>query len=275
MKRCRALLGTYVEITVMSAEGRDDVALGAAIEHAFAAVARVGALMSFHDSDSELSRLNASAPGHVLRVDPWTFEVLQLAQELHGATLGAFDCGVGEWLVRRGLLPAHGGRHVDGAAHGSSIADIALLAAHRVRIERSVCLDLGGIAKGFAVDRAVDALVQGGVLEAVVNAGGDLRVLGATAQPIHLRHPSAPQQLAYLGMLADGAMATSAPYFSTARSGALVDPFTRTLLTAPASYTVLAPGCAVADGLTKALAVAGHLSPSCMQRYGAIALPVS
>lgn len=273
MKRCRALLGTYVEITVAS-EVQDEAALNPLFENAFAAIARVGTLMSFHAADSELSRLNATAPGHALTVDPWTFEVLRLAQELHAATQGGFDCGVGDVLVRGGLLPSHGNRPADSAAHRSSIADIELLADHRVRVTRTVCLDLGGIAKGFAVDRAVDVLVHSGVREAVVNAGGDLRVIGDAPQPIHVRRPLAPEQLVYLGSLSDGAMATSAPYFSAGtQSGALVDPFAGIVLDAPASYTVLAPSCAVADGLTKALAVAGQLSPACLQRYRATALP--
>jgi thiamine biosynthesis lipoprotein len=274
MKRCRALLGTYVEITV-SDEDQNKATSSAAIEHAFAAIARVGTLMSFHDTDSDLSRLNAMKPGHDMTVDPWTFEVLQLAQDLHASTQGGFDCGVGGLLVRWGLLPSHDNTAADNASHRSSIADVELLDNCRVRVTQTVCLDLGGIAKGFAVDRAVDALVRSGVREAIVNAGGDLRVLGDTPQPIHVRLPSAPQQLVCLGMLADGAMATSAPYFSAAYSGALVDPFAGTVLTAPTSYTVLAPSCAVADGLTKALAVAGQLSPACLQRYSATALPIA
>lgn len=288
MKRCRALLGTYVEIAVPSdGDSEAEARLDAVMAQAFAAVARVGTLMSFHDRDSELSRLNATEAGADITLDPWTCEVLQLAQDLHEATQGGFDCGVGALLVQQGLLPAHDDRHTDRHAdaathrlthrssHRSSIADIELLAGHRVRVHRKVCLDLGGIAKGFAVDRAVDALVLGGVRAAVVNAGGDLRVLGDAPEPIHVRDASAPQQLRFLGMLADGAMATSAPCFSTGQSGALVDPFAGTLLMTPASYTVLAPSCAVADGLTKALAVAGQLSPVCLQRYGATALPIS
>jgi len=274
MKRCRALLGTYVEITIAS-QVQHDAAPSAAMDDAFAAIARVGTLMSFHDVGSELSRLNATEPGHTLTVDPWTFEVLQLAQELHAATGGSFDCGVGDVLVRSGLLPSHGRHPTNGAPHRSSIADIELLACHRIRLQRAVCLDLGGIAKGFAVDRAVDALVHGGVREAVVNAGGDLRVLGDAPQPIHVRQPSAPQQLVYLGSLADGAMATSAPYFAGGQSGALVDPFAGSVLNTSASHTVLAPTCAVADGLTKALAVAGQLSAACLQHYSATALPVA
>lgn len=108
--------------------------------------------------------------------------------------------------------------------------------------------DLGGIAKGFAVDRATDALRERGVKNAIINAGGDLRVLGDMPHSVHVRHPGAPSKLVCIGELADGALATSSPYCSRQRIGvrdtevcALVDSRSRAPLTEPRSYTVIAP----------------------------------
>ena len=277
VRRCRPLLGTYVEMAVGA--GLQGAAAARAMEDAFEAVARVARLMSFHDPRSELSRLNAAAAGSELTLDPWTFELLEIAQGLRAATRGSFDCGVGARLVRWRLLPRHPGAASAAGVRDSSLARVELLEAHRVRIARPVCLDLGGIAKGFAVDKAVEAMAAAGVAEAVVNAGGDLRVLGPRPQPIHVRRPCAPQTLAYLGDLADGAAATSATYpafwpgVQTAR-GALVDPRRGRAVTQPRSFTVIAPACAVADGLTKALAVDGALDAACLRRYGAQAVVV-
>ena len=72
-------------------------------------------------------------------------------------------------------------------------------------------LDLGGIAKGFAVDQAIHALRRGGCTEAIVNAGGDLRRFGREPHPIYLRRSTGPVQVAELRC---GAVATSSPYKS-------------------------------------------------------------
>lgn len=271
MKRCRPLLGTYVEITVHDASERRRVE--AAIDAAYAAVDEVNRLMSFHDRSSELSRINALAAGATMSVSPWTWQVLKLAQELHAVTGGRFECGVGARLVRWGMLPDHG--HV--TADSGSMTDLVLLANHGVQARRPVCLDLGGLAKGFAVDKAVEALTASGIMRGVVNAGGDLRVLGDAPQPIHVRDGSERRQPRYLGELAGGAMATSASYPAgqanpTGMDGVLVNPFSQRPIHGDTRYTVLAPTCAVADGLTKALAVEGHLAPDCLARYSALAL---
>ena len=70
-------------------------------------------------------------------------------------------------------------------------------------------LDLGGIAKGFAVDKAVEALKQCGATSGYVNAGGDLRVFGDVSQSIQIRNPGNSSELMSLGSLANGAIATS------------------------------------------------------------------
>ena len=273
MRRSRPLLGTFVEITIPEADGPDRDLLATAMEAAFEAVAKVQRLMSFHDSGSELSAINASPCGSVLRVDPWTVNVLRLALDLCEATSGAFDCGIGDVLVSMGELPDHGGRARAGEAEPPSIRDIEVLDDRHVRIRRRACLDLGGIAKGFAVDMAVEALHARGVVSAVVNAGGDLRVLGAEPQAIHVRSVDASPSLRYLGSMADGAVATSVIGAVPGRCrGALIDPRSRRRLAGQRSVTVLAPTCAVADGLTKALAVTGMLDPACLQRYDAVPL---
>ena len=264
MKRCRPGLGTFVEIRVEAPGPRaaDD------IDAAFAAVDRVDALMSFHRASSDLSRLNRAGAGDRLLLDPWTVEVLALAIDLHRATGGLFDCAVGAELIAAGRLPG------DRPAGGSgSVADLEVVDATHVRLLRPVCLDLGGIAKGYAVDRAIEALRERGVAQATVNAGGDLRVLGPTAEPVRLRSPADPARTVEVGTLADGAIATSSGGFADARwQSAMIDPRSRAAVVDRRSFSVLAARCAVADGLTKALAIAGELPPACLDRYGATAL---
>lgn len=271
LRRCRPALGTYVDIALDDAgdaDARD------ALESAYGAIARVESLMSFHRADSDLGRINAARPGTTLRVDPWTAEVLALALALHAVSDGAFDCGVAARLVARGLLPASATGPC-GAVGRSTLADIEQRSGARVHLRARVCLDLGGIAKGFAVDRAIEALRIRGVRDAMVNAGGDLRVLGPRPRLIHVRHPARPSELVPLGELADGAIATSGAYFSRATradgtfDSALVDPLDGRSVTSACSFSVIAPRCAVADGLTKVLALRGRLAAPCLAHFGA------
>jgi thiamine biosynthesis lipoprotein len=248
IRRCRPGLGTFVEVSLLD-DARDG---DAGVAAAFAAVDRVGALMSFHDPASELSTINRDAATRPVPVDRWTFDVLAAAADLFGRTDGRFDCAVAPVLIEEGLLPAV----VPATTRHGSFADVVLDAeAHTIAFRVPLCLDLGGIAKGFAVDRAIDALRRHGVARAVVNAGGDLRVLGDRAVPIHLR-PLAPDALPIrIGDLADGAFAASAGVRSAAQApGALVDAHARRVIDEPRVYAVIAPTCLVADAMTKVVA---------------------
>ncbi len=268
------MLGTYVEIRIVQADSMTapGAAFDAAFDAAFAAIAQCEALMSFHDHASELSKINRAGAGESVDVHPWTAQVLASAAALHDLTDGVFDAGVAAQLVGWGLLPAPSPVY---AGRRASLCDIDCREGE-VRILRRTCLDLGGIAKGFAVDRAADALRGRGVTHALINAGGDLRVLGEAPQPIYVRNPRSPSSLIHLGELADGALATSSPYFSAQPSGpagsevcALVDARSREPLIDARSYTVIAPECWIADALTKVLAAGVPGDAACFSHYGA------
>ena len=255
LRRLRPALGTFVEVRAAgSAAGR----LTRAVEEAFDAVARVHRLMSFHEPMSDVSRLNRKAAGAEVEVDRWTWNVLAEAQDLARRSGGRFDITIAPRLVRWGLLPrSPGAPPVRG---GGDWRDIDLRAINRVRFLRPLLIDLGGIAKGFAVDRAVEALQREGIRAGLVNAGGDLRVFGDRRWPIHVRRPDAPGLLQLLGRFRNRAVATSAPYFSARHRGgnrisALVDPATGHACGAPVSVSVVADRAVLADALTKVVLV--------------------
>ena len=102
IRRARPLLGTFVEIEVAGA-GKSE--MNAAIDAAFEAVASVHRLMSFHDPDSDVGRLNREARVRPVRVHAWTFRVLEAAVELHRRSNGIFDISVAAALQAMGLLP--------------------------------------------------------------------------------------------------------------------------------------------------------------------------
>ncbi|WP_295688152.1 FAD:protein FMN transferase, partial [uncultured Nevskia sp.] len=124
--------------------------------------------------------------------------------------------------------------------------------SNQVRFRQPLRLDFGGIAKGYAVDLAVEQLRAAGIAEAQVNAGGDLRVFGLAPQRIALRDPRAPLQWSQIVELDDQALATSAPYYAAgAAPSALIDPRNGNPYAGADSISVIAPNCLVADALTK------------------------
>src|SRR5437763_4762764 len=103
---------------------------------------------------------------------------------------------------------------------------------------------LDGIAKGFAVDRAVEALRSAGIRAGVVNAGGDLRVFGEAFEEVYVRAPQRPDRLIHIGRVRDAAVATSG-------AGLVIDPRRRVRAARAAGATVIAADCMSADALTK------------------------
>ena len=262
--RAQALLGTLVEV---SAPARSDAELRRWSEPAFERIASVQASMSFHCAASDLASIARARAGSELTVHIDTWRTLALAFELEEASQGCFNCAIAPILVQRRLLPRPAGAHTPCAT--SARAALTLLEGERVRVEAPLWIDLGGVAKGVAVDAAVHAMRLAGAPAGMVNASGDLRVFGGEGREIVLRDPAQPQRLIGMARVTDGAVATSAGYF---RSGnALIDPSAARAGNAgqPASVTVFAPSCAIADGLTKVLALRTNEAATLLRRYGA------
>ena len=240
LRRARPLLGTVVEIAAAAPDRGDG---DAAIDAAFAAVERVQRLMSAHDPASEVSRLNRGEP---VDLDPWTARVLAAADEFRRVSGGMFDVGVGLHLRALGVLPAPAGR-----------------------------IDLGGIAKGFAVDRAVEALRAAGIARGVVNAGGDLAVFGDTPHAVALRDPRRPGVL--LGRIAmrDSALASSAAAYPGAAPSVIVRPGDGGRAAAALGASVLAANAMTADALTKLVMLQGRAAAPVLAHFGAGALFVA
>lgn len=253
MIRCKPLLGTFVEISIQESKEASQ-----AIENAFTVVKKVHDLMGFHNPKSQLSIINQLAHKEAIEVHPWTTQVIRIAKEIYLASDGLFDCGIGHRLVAARLLP----RHVTFTNHElGGIEDIHFLALDLIKSDRPVCLDLGGIAKRFAVDMAVRVLISEGITSGCVNAGGDFHVFGKTAVPIQIRYPELPQKLIEIGSLKDGAIATSSLYFAKRdrRLSHIINPLERDYSEVHAeilgSFSVLAKECVYADALTKVLAL--------------------
>ena len=267
-RRARALLGTRVEISVLAdaPPGR----LHAAIDAAFAEIERIQQLMSCQDVHSELSRLNRAAHRQPIRVDGHTFTVLTRALQFAQLSAGAFDPCVGGPLERLGLLPS-----LDAATPpGARWPDIELLDGQRVRFARAMRLDLSGIAKGYAVDLAVECLQRRGIESVMVNAGGDLRVAGPAVFQIGLRDPRSPARIAHALELRQSALATSATY--PKGSSALLDLRSDRRAPARGSISVRAAQCMDADALTKVVLFAPPpLAETVLAKFDAVAFAMA
>lgn len=244
LRRLRPALGTTVEVALLAPESAASLA---ALEAAFAVIRQAQALWSFQRADSLLSRINSSA-GEAVAIDRSTHRLLRLALATMRASAGRFDITVGAALVRRGALPDHGGPPPGAAGEAADI----VLGPGSVRLRRPLRLTLDGIAKGYAVDLAVEALQGAGFASGWVNAGGDLRAFGAAAVPVWRRLDDG--RLEALGELREAALATSGARLSAdeALPALLLGPDRQP--TAAGTWSVLARRAWRADALTKVAA---------------------
>lgn len=269
IRRSRPWLGTFVDIRV---DGLAADAAVAAIERAFAEIATVHRLMSFHEAGSDLSSLHRDAHGRPVAVDPRTHEVLERALCFASESEGRFDPTVAARLVEWEFLP----RPLDAQPPDprADWRDVELLDGARVRFRRPLWLDLGGIAKGYAVDRALALLRGSGASAACVNAGGDLRRFGASPERIALRLATAAGQAMPIVELGDAAIASSVvdarpdgrrwrSAHVNARNGRSMRP--------RRSISIVADSCLVADALTKVVLADARIGTRLLRRHGASA----
>jgi thiamine biosynthesis lipoprotein len=143
-----------------------------------------------------------------------------------------------------------------------------------------VSIDLSGIAKGFAVDRAVDVLRAHGVGAGLVNAGGDLAAFGRSPWSVHLRDPRDPRRLLCRRDLTDAALASTGLDFdplhtAQAAGSAIIDPRSGGSVGAIIGASVCAPSCMIADALTKVVMIAGEGALALLEQHAASAMLVT
>jgi FAD:protein FMN transferase len=246
-----------------------------AIDAAFAAIDQVHRLMSFHAPDSDVTRLNQGAAAAPVEVDSRTAAVITLALEVAAASDGAFDITIAERLVAWGKLPRPPAAPTPDPA--ATWRDIELLPGSRVRFHRPLWIDLGGLAKGFAVDRAIERVAGEPTARWIVNAGGDLRVAGRGLEPVVLQTDQPSAAGAAVVELEDASLASSRNPAAEPGCpgepavGAHLDGCSRRRAGQAGFVSVVAQDCAVADALTKVVLVLGAAATPVLRRYGATA----
>jgi len=165
-------------VYAIEAYGADAAGLPRAAEEALDEVDRIDRLMSHYKAESPLSFINREAARHPVAVDPELFDFIADAMRYNRESSGAFDVTVGPLMKAWGFFRGEGRLPSDeelaGARRHVGAAHVVLNPADRTIAfdEPGVELDLGGIAKGYAVDRAVEVLRRRGVAAALVSSGG-------------------------------------------------------------------------------------------------------
>jgi len=236
--------------------------------------------MSIHRGDSEISRVNPRAAQEAVEVSTDLFQVLMAAQEVAKQTEGAFDVTIRPvadlwgFIWKEHRFPTQGEltnvlarvdyRHVELNLEGRTV---------RFRKE-GVSLDFGGIAKGFAVDCAIEKLRTFGITNAMVKAGGDLRVIGAppgrSTWEVQIEDPRKEGRRATVH-LRDAALSTSGNYenffvVDGQRYSHILNPRTGLPVQGVASCTVIAPTCMESDAWATGLFVYG--ADRSLSRFG-------
>ena len=261
VRRARPSLGTLVEMRV---EAMAEADARRALDAAFAAIEKVHGLMSFHEANSDLSRLHRARVGAPMRVDVRTREVLDCALQIAQASNDCFDPTIAVRQVEQGELPRPASSFEPDPQ--ASWRDIELLDDNHVRLLRPLWIDLGGIAKGYAVDCAIEVLRDAGAQQACVNAGGDLRIAGPRAERVHVR--DARGSVMAVVDVTDGAIAssTSAPPGSATQHWHGRD---HGAVNGNGTVTVAAARCMIADALTKVVLAQPAASAEVLAGFGA------
>lgn len=266
LHREEAIMGTRCAVELWT----EDRARGeAAIEAVFADMRRIDALMSTYKPDSEISRVNAGAGKAPVPVSEELFALLQTAQQYSALSSGAFDityASVGYLYDYR----AH--QRPDQKAISAALPGVDYRQLRLDPVRRTVAfgrpgmrIDLGGIAKGYAVDRGIEILKARGMGRAMVNAGGDTRVSGDRfGKPwvVGIRHPDRANEVVMRIPLVDAAFSTSGDYERYFEEGGvryhhILDPKTGQSPHAVRSVTVIASNATRTDGLTKTVFILG------------------
>lgn len=260
-------MGTLVEISV---HHPDKALAQSAIGQAFDEISRIENLMSGHKPDSEVSRLNKNAGGEFIDVSPDLLKVINAGIHWGAHSKGVLDVALGPvvqlWNFDGAVSAPPSTEKLEEALTRTGFQNIEINEGKIRLTQPGMALELGSIAKGYAVDQAVKVLREHGVQNGLVNAGGDLRAFGTKdgKHPwvVGIQHPRKPQEILATLPIRDGAIATSGDYQryfmkDGVRYHHILDPETGLPARGVRSFSVTASSAMEADALATAAFVMG------------------
>jgi len=264
VRRSQLLMGTVVEIMAV---GRETAQVEGAVDAAFAEMARLEQLLSSYQPDSDISRL--SQEGNDFEVAQETAAVLEMGLDVARHSNGAFDMTLGRLKLLWGFDTDHPAvpdeEQISAALVGIGPDALGLKDRHVSKRNPQLQLDLGGIAKGYAVDRAIAILKQHGIESAAVNAGGDIYLLGKRDNRpwrIGIQHPRQKAAVLETVRISNHAVVTSGDYERFFEQGGqryhhIFDPKSGYPARKCQSVTIIADSVALGDALATAAFVMG------------------
>lgn len=262
IKRTQILLGTVVEIQVRDA---DDKKAEDAISKAFAEMKRIEDLFTTFDNKSPVSRINNSADT-IINVESEIYNLIVLCDSITKLSNGCFDVSLNNIIRVWGFDSDN--RHIpeasviDSALKLSGWKDVKLFGENKIFKQRKVELNFGAIAKGYAVDKAINILRKSGIKQALVNAGGEVSVIGNN-WIVGIQHPDEINSIIKRIKLNGYTVATSGDYeqyfeVDGVRYHHILDPETGYPSRGLQSVTIINKSNAFADALATAVFVMGE-----------------
>ncbi len=264
VKRTKFLMGTIVEITAVGNENDCQQAIGLAFDE----IKRIDKLMNVYDGESEISQINEAAGKSSISVSADTLEVIERSLKYAQLTDGALDVSVSPIMELWGF-----GSDSNQVPSDEELAEKLSLVDYRkitvdsgnsaVKLESpGMKIDVSGIAKGYAVDRAAQVMKDSGIRSVLVNAGGDIYAMGSPPKReswnIGIRHPRNSADLLGVVKLEDKAVATSGDYENFFRADGkrychIMNPRTGRPVSGIMSVTIVADNTADVDALATAV----------------------
>lgn len=262
IKRTQILLGTVVEIQVRDA---DDKKAEDAISKAFAEMKRIEDLFTTFDNKSPVSRINNSAYT-IINVESEIYNLIVICDSITKLSNGCFDVSLNNIIRVWGFDSDN--RHIpeasviDSALKLSGWKDVKLFGENKIFKQRKVELNFGAIAKGYAVDKAINILRKSGIKQALVNAGGEVSVIGNN-WIVGIQHPDEINSIIKRIKLNGYTVATSGDYeqyfeVDGVRYHHILDPETGYPSKGLQSVTIINKSNAFADALATAVFVMGE-----------------
>jgi FAD:protein FMN transferase len=285
------VMATSLDITLYR-PAADAARAQADLDAAAAEAMRLDNALSLYQADSELVTLNSRDVGYPVAISETLSDVLSAAARFSALSDGAFDVSIqplvdvwGFYHVKRAQVPTPNLMEQARERVGPNRWQVAR-DARTATLTRGTRLDLGGVAKGYAVDRVIALLRARDVPAAFVNLGGNIAVLGQApggrAWRVGIEHPREPKLMGHIELWR-GAVATSGDYdryfmMNGKRYNHIIDPRTGQPVQGIYAFTVIAPTATAADALSTAAFVLGPkgglaLLNSCADTGGVVAEP--
>ena len=262
----RILMGTIVQITVyQNIPNLDQI-----VEKAFQSIEEVNVVASNYIDSSKISIINREASNRFIEIDTLLYDILKKAHYVSEISTGAFDITISPllklWNYHDPNPKVPIASDIQNALKFVNYQNI-MIKDQSIKFKTAgMKIDLGGIAKGYAVDKAMDVLIKHGITDALIDAGGDFRTICSDftkgKRKVWVKHPRQQDRLFGYFYMDNGSVATSGDYerffeIDSVRYHHIIDPHTGYPANKCASVTIYANSAMLADAFATAVFVLG------------------